>query len=336
MKATIKDVATYAGVSVSTVSRCLNNYPDISRETKEKIYEAIKALDYIPSSFARNVAQKHTRIVGLTIPDIRDSYFSQSAASIQQVMERNGYQVFYGNLERSPDRFLQFLKTARGMNFEGIIITPDKWTCEAKETIAKMNMPVIALRRRPPKELDIPFVDSNHYQGATLIMCHLASLGHEKIGHIVLPTEIGAERREAYIDYCVKNRMKIREAQIDMPANILMDAVANGNYACEKLLKAYPDTTAIFAASDQQAIGALDCLRRLGKRVPDDISVAGIGDMEYSVLPWFDLTTLSLRRKDMGKATAEMLLKMIRRQAKRPKDILFGSELVVRTSTARL
>ena len=99
---TIRDVASYLGVSVSTVSRYLNNHPDLNEETRRKIEQAIRELDYVPSSAARNVSRLSTRTVGLTIPDIQDSYFSDNAYGVEQYLQENGYTLIYGSINRSP------------------------------------------------------------------------------------------------------------------------------------------------------------------------------------------------------------------------------------------
>ena len=134
MSVTIKDVAKLCGVSVSPVSRVLNGYTDISEETAKKVYEAIRKLDFVPSNTARMLSKKATRIVGLTIPDIKDPFFSENATGAEKLLQENGYQIFYGNMERSADKLLNFLQQARQMRFDGFIITPDAWTTGASGT----------------------------------------------------------------------------------------------------------------------------------------------------------------------------------------------------------
>ncbi len=169
MSVTIKDVAKLCGVSVSTVSRVLNGYTDISEETAKKVYEAIRKLDFVPSNTARMLSKKATRIVGLTIPDIKDPFFSENAAGAEKLLQENGYQIFYKNMERSADKLLNFLQQARQMRFDGLIITPDAWTTELLNTIEKLPIPMVSLRRRPPQNCRVPFVDNDHYTKSGLI-----------------------------------------------------------------------------------------------------------------------------------------------------------------------
>ena len=202
MSATIRDVAKICGVSVSTVSRVLNGYTDISEETANKVYEAIRKLDYVPNNTARMLSKKNTRIIGLTIPDIKDPFFSENAAGAENLLLENGYQIFYGNMDRSGDKLLKFLQQARQMRFDGLIITPDAWTEELLDTLQKSGIPVVSLRRRPPQSSGVPFVDNDHYKSAMEMMAYLTELGHTKIAHIMLPTCIGEIRREGYRDFC--------------------------------------------------------------------------------------------------------------------------------------
>ena len=335
MSVTIRDVAQFCGVSVSTVSRVLNGYTDISEDTANKVYAAIKKLDFVPSNTARMLSKKETRIIGLTIPDIKDPFFSENASGAEKLLQENGYEIFYGNMERSAEKLLNFLQQARQMRFDGVIITPDEWSEELLDTIKKLPIPLVALRRRPPQSSGVPYVDNDHYKGAMEMMTYLSDLGHTKIAHIVLPTEIGEIRREAYRDFCRIRGIEARDVRVEMPANKLDQAKENGYEAMRIIHEKYPDTTAVFAGTDQLAIGAMMYLREAGLTVPADISVAGVNDMDYASLPWFDLTTISLNRTEMGRAAAQMLLDIIENRQAHPENLLLGTSLIVRGSTIK-
>ena len=336
MSVTIRDVAKLCGVSVSTVSRVLNGYTDISEETAKKVYEAIRKLDFVPSNTARMLSKKATRIIGLTIPDIKDPFFSENAAGAEKLLQENGYQIFYGNMERSSEKLLNFLHEARQMRFDGVIITPDEWTPELLDTIEKLPVPMVSLRRRPPQSCRVPYVDNDHYNGAMDMMAYLCGLGHSKIAHIVLPTAIGAIRRKGYCDFCRIRGIEARDVLVGLPANKLDQAKENGYRAMREIHRKYPDTTAVFAGTDQLAIGAMVYLREAGLKVPEDISVTGVNDMDYSSLPWFSLTTMSLNRTEMGRAAAQMLLDMIENRQTHPESLLLGTSIVERGSAGNI
>ena len=331
---TIRDVAQYAGVSVSTVSRFLNNHPDLNGETRLKIDKAIRELDYVPSSAARNVSRLSTRTIGLTIPDIQDSYFSDNAYGVEKCLQEKGYTLVYGSMNRSPRRMIDFIQHAREMRFDGLIITPDEWTQELLALLDKIRMPVVALRRRPPEGSGIPYVDADHYQGAQQMVGYLAELGHRHICHIVLNTDIGRERLRGYRDAMTARGLSPDSVLLpSLPANRAMDAIAYGRAAMEVLMRDYPQTTAVFASSDPIGIGVMDFCRAHGLNVPQDLSVCGSGDHEFASLSWFEMTTIAFERQALGYKAAELLIQMIGKEVMTPESTMFDTHLVVRKST---
>lgn len=133
------------------------------------------------------------------------------------------------------------------MRFDGLIITPDAWTTELLDTIEKLPIPMVSLRRRPPQNCRVPFVDNDHYASAMEMMTFLCGLGHSKIAHITLSTAIGEIRRKGYRDFCRIRGIEARDVLIDLPANKLDQARENGYQAMRTIHKMYPDTTAVFA-----------------------------------------------------------------------------------------
>lgn len=332
---TIRDVANYLGVSVSTVSRYLNNHPDLNEETRRRIERAIRELDYVPSSAARNVSRLSTRTVGLTIPDIQDSYFSDNAYGVEQYLQEKGYALVYGSIGRSPRRMLDFVQHAREMRFDGLIITPEEWSEELLALLKKTRMPIVALRRRPPGDSGIPYVDADHYAGARQMVEHLTGLGHKRICHIVLNTDIGRERLRGYIDAMNERGLEPRSTLLSgLPANRIMDGIAYGRAAAEQVLKE-DGPTAIFASSDPIGLGVMEYARARGIRVPEDLSVCGTGDLDIASLSWFEMTTVAFDRYELGRKAAELLLNMFRKEDSHPESILFDTHLVLRKSTAQ-
>ena len=331
---TIRDVAKYAGVSVSTVSRYLNHHPDLNEETRARVERAVRELDYVPSSAARNVSRLSTRTVGLTIPDIQDSFFADNAYGVEQYLREKGYALIYGSLDRSGQRLLDFIRYAREMRLDGLIITPEEWSAELLDTLKRTKMPVVALRRRPPASSGIPCVDADHYQGAAQMVEYLTGLGHRHIAHIVLNTDIGRERLRGYRDAMAARGLDpLAESVLEIPANRTMDGIRNGAEAMKRLLKKAPRVTAVFASSDPIAIGAMATLREKGLRVPEDVSVCGSGDLEMGALPWFRLTTIAFERYALGRKAAELLLNMTGKEVCAPPSVLFETHLVLREST---
>lgn len=334
MRLTIKDIAAEAKVSVSTVSKCLNNYSDVSEETKRHVIETIQRMDYVPNTFARYVANKPTGVIGLTIPDVRDPYFAQSTYGIEQRLKESGLSLFLGNINRNEKSFLEFILKAREMRFDGLIITPDSWSDDIVTALKNLEAPILSIRRRPPENCPLTYIDADHEKLAKEILEYLYGLGHRKIAHAVIPNEAGIFRNNAYLDFCRECGIETRTADSNYPAAILSDAVMNGEESARKILSNWPDTTAIFAGSDFIALGVMSYLKKIGKRVPEDISVVGVGNNEYSSLPWFNLTTMELHRAEMGEKAAEMLIAML--EGKPQENILFNATLIERGSTRKI
>ncbi|MHC1692608.1 MAG: LacI family DNA-binding transcriptional regulator [Sphaerochaetaceae bacterium] len=330
---TIKEIAWITGCAVSTVSRALNNTGEISPETREKILKAAHDLNYIPNIAARQMVQRKSNTIGLTIPDINDTYFSESASGVEEVMKRQGFDVVYGSLSRDPERLIEFIERAQTYRYDGLIITPDQWSEPLVDKLRRVEIPVIALRRRPPEDLRIPYVDTDHFQSAREMTEYLLGIGHTRIAHIELPTLLGLNRKHGYEQTMRQHGLEPVSVAGGI-ANRVMDAIHSGRLSMEKLLSRQDIPTAVFCGSDYLAMGAMEYLYQHSVKVPQDISIAGFDNVELSQLSWFNLTTMVLQRKEMGCKAASMLCQMMQEKVKKPRSVLYGTELVVRGSTS--
>ena len=333
---TIRDVAKHLNISVSTVSRCLNNYPDVNADTRKRIFDAISELNYVPNASARNITRKSTHTIGLTIPDIQDPFFSANADAVEEVSRKQGYELIYGSLARSSSRLVDFIKRAVEMRLDGLIITPDVWDDELLRVLERLEMPVVALRRKPPPGVDIPYVDADHYNGARAMTEYLLSIGHRRIGHVEHSTMLGAERRRGYVDVMHKHGLEPVVRATGSTTGRLAASVNNGRRATEELLAAAPDLTAVFVASDLLAMGTMEHCDRRGIRVPDDLSIAGFDNLEYAEFYWFQFTTMEIDRLELGRRAATTLLRMIEGKVRKPKPSLLETNLIIRASTKPL
>lgn len=329
---TIKDIAKHLNLSVSTVSRATNNHPDINQQTKEKVERAIKELNYIPSAYARNMVKKNTYTIGFMIPDIADSFFSGSAYGVEEYMAENGHEIFYGSTARKRDKLTQFLINAQERRFEGVIITPDRWDESLIEFIHRMSIPVIALRRKTPKDSKIPYVDANHYSGACQAVEHLIDLNHKHIGHIVMPTLVGDERYNGY-----KNTLdKYGLAPLSVTAQgtgLYNKELQAGKIAMEQLMSLNHKLTAVFAGNDRLAIGAMEYLHSIGKSVPEDISIIGFDNLDLADLFNIKLTTMAQAHHEMGRAAGKLLLSMIQNPTQEFNSVCLETNFIDRQST---
>lgn len=330
--ATIKDVAKKLGVSATTVSRALNNQPGIHPDTKREVFEAMKELNYTPNAVARSLIQRKSYTIGLMLPDITDPFLSSIAQGIEEIITDNGYQLVYGNTSRLREKEESFLLSAAQRKLDGLIITSDYMDEEMVKLLRNLNIPIVFLRRRPPSELEAPFVDVDHYQGSCRALEYLLSLHHRHIGFIGMPdfSYTGRERYRAYCDTMQKYDVPISEA-----ATIFGERSYRSGYeSMRQLTSSYPEMTAVFAANDILAIGALEWLAEKQISVPEKMSVVGFDNLEVSNLHWIKLTTVAQPRKEMGMKAADMLMAMVQEKGSTPPSILFDTELIVRRTCA--
>lgn len=222
------------------------------------------------------------------------------------------------------------------MRLDGLIVTPDAWTGEITHALSRLNMPVVALRRRPPADVPIPYVDADHYGGSRTMMQHLLARGHRRIAHIAHPTALGKERERSYRDFMREHGLEAHVVETGTPWGRLAESIQKGAHAMAELLAMYPATTAVFAASDLLAMGAMEHCSRAGVRIPDDISMGGFDNLEYADFYWFRLTTMALDRWELGRQAGAMLLGMISGELTAPEPYLLQTRLVERDSVAAI
>ncbi|MGG2197956.1 LacI family DNA-binding transcriptional regulator [Paenibacillus validus] len=333
--ANIKDIAKHLGVSVSTVSRAMNNHPDVRQETKLQVMEAVRYFNYRPNALAKGLIQKKTFTIGLMVPDLSDPFPTSLSNAVEETLFEQGYQVVFGNGNRNSEKEKQFLQSAIERQFDGLILTPDFLDDEFIELLSSLEIPIVFLRRRPPEGLSIPYVDVDHYQAATVSMNYLIELGHRQIGFIGMPQSsfIGNERLRGYTDVMRKNGLTPEAGHMIFGGR----TIESGREAMGKLFGHNPDLTAVFAANDLLGIGALEWLAMHDIPVPEKVSVIGFDNLEYAGLYWIQLTTMEQPRREMGRRAAQLLLQMIADKEYTPESELMEARLVIRrTCKARL
>ncbi|WP_158737033.1 LacI family DNA-binding transcriptional regulator [Alteribacillus sp. YIM 98480] len=333
---TIKDIAKELGVSVSTVSRALNDNPDIKKETKEKILEGIKRLNYTPNANARSLIQKKSKMVGLMLSDITDPFFSEIALGIEEVLSAEGYQVIYGNTLLNPDKEKEVLSSLLQRKIDGLIIKPGALDEELLNIVEQLDIPVVFLRKLKEYEqhLKVSSIDVNHYESAYKAVDHLINLGHDNLGFIGISKKAseGEDRLKGYIN-CLENQ---NISYSDDNIVIAGTKIEHGRKGVEKLLEKTPNLTAIFAANDLLAIGALEWLAENNYKVPEDVSVVGFENLEISSLHWIKLTTVDLPRKEIGVQSANMVVNMLSSETIKKEEVELDTTLIIRKSTGKV
>lgn len=337
---TLKDVAKLAGVSTKTVSRVVNNQGEIRKETRERVQAAIEQLGYRPNVLARSLIHQRTNTLGVVAWGI--DYFgpSHTVVGIEQQAHQLGYSLFL-NLMAQPDGGDSdyVLDTLIAHRVDGIIwAVPEVGNNRAWLDSSTLNQlpPMIFLSMQPRPGLPVVAVDN--YSGAKQATQHLIDQGRRKIGIITGPLTWW-EARERYAGW----EAMMHKAHLETPSSLVVEgdwSASDGELGLSKLLEQEPDIDAVFASSDQIALGALSTAHRLGKKIPQDLAIVGFDNIPESACFWPPLTTVYQRLTDVGRIAVQILHRMIEanRQLKTLDEAavtLVNPELIVRASSLR-
>jgi len=336
MGITMKDIAKIAGVSVNTVSRALNDRPEINEETKRQIKEIAKKLNYIPNTIAASLASRKSKTIGLIIPDLCDPFFAKQARGVEDTARQNGYSVIIINTDEIPDHEQEALNTLYGIRVAGVILTSVFPAVERIKDLQRKQIPLVLLNRFL-RQIDTDYVINDNKQGAYAATKHLLNLGHQRIGIILGPQHITSvqDRFTGYRQALAEAGVELRKEYVVYGENLKPET---GEEIAQQLLRLNPRPTAIFAYCDSLAIGACAGVRKMGLAIPRDVALVGYDDIPYAALLEVPLTTVAQPAYEMGKTACEILIERIQSErekggsAAQTKHIVFKPELVVRKS----
>ena len=328
--ATIKDVAKLAGVSVSTASVALNGRGPVSEATRQRVKEAALALRYRPNAVARSLVTRRTRSIGLVLADLTDPYFHGVAKGIEAVASASGYTVLLADTDRSPAKEERSLETLLCRQVDGLILAGSAGENGGSLSWLKTSqVPVVTVGRYSEA---FPAVSADNTGAGRLVAEHLVREGYRRIGFIGGPPGLRVS-----VERCQGFCTALREAGFEPLCSAPGDFTPAGGYQAAKALLANgaERPEAIVAANDQMAIGVLKAVKEAGLQVPDDVAVAGIGDVATAVYTDPPLTTVALPLREMGERAARMLLRLIEGEAAPEQPLVLPVTLKVRASTRR-
>jgi DNA-binding LacI/PurR family transcriptional regulator len=330
--ASIHAVAARAGVSISTVSRCLSGKRKLAPEVERRILEAARALHYTPNRLARSLRTQRTMALGMIIPDNSNPYFSDVVKGAEDVARAAGYVLMLSNSGEDRARERDHLSTLEAFRCDGALVIPappgeDE---EPRRRPPTFSIPVVALGREPDFDVDVVLAES--LGPSREAVAHLIKLGHRRVAIITLSDKISTTRervggwRAALEAAGLKGRP---EYEVHVPLS-----VDDGFAATTRLLALPRPPTAIFATSNALGIGAVGAVEARGLRCPDDVSVVG-----YDSYPWQDvfhprLTTVRQPAYQIGQRAAQLLIDRITgKKLGPPERIVLSASLVVRESS---
>lgn len=326
--ATIKDVAERAGVAVGSVSRVLNDRGAISDRLRKKVYKAMRELDYEPSDIARSLQKRKSCYIGVIVTQADHFYFSRLLQSVEAICSEKGYKLLIRTSGGDIARENEFADTLRAFKADGLLLCGQS---EGSSVYENFESPVVTVDRI--LEGDIPFVSCDNRQGGALAARVLLRGGCRH--PLVLENDTGdsekhdSPREEGFCDEC--RHQGVRAISYRAAKRLAEDPFAYRDYF-RTLLKAYPETDAIFATSDKAAAGAVVTCRELGYRIPEDIQIVGFDGLDIGEC--LGITTIAQPVEQIGLFALDMLFKLIEGKLV-PRASILPVRLVERETTRR-
>ncbi len=344
---TINEVAKRAGVSISTVSNVLNKKKFVSDELSRRVHVAVQELGYRANPIAQNMKLKHTNTVGIITADLCGLFYPYVLKGMYEQFSAQGYKVLIMDSDGSYNQFGSIEKLVDGIEnlifnqVDGIV-----FACTVPESVEKSIVHEIIKLANGKKKIPLVCIESNlsiygidsvftdSVNGAELATKHLIEVGCDEIGHITGP-EYAAVSRDRLLGF--KKAMEANGLEVEEST-----MVAHGDYthkrgylAMKELLEKMPGINGVFVANDQMAIGAMKALKENGKKIPRDVKIVGYDDVFVASVLEPSLTTINIKKRSMGIAASDLLIKQMNTEKKHSKAyaIELESKLVVRRST---
>jgi LacI family transcriptional regulator len=329
---TIRDVARRAGVSTMTVSRVINSSGYASPETRKRVEQAVSELGYVPNAVARHLRSRRTKTIALVLSDITNPFFTTIARGVEDAAAVRGYAVMFANTDESESEEMQYLRILAQRQIDGVLLVPAGSSAEPFRLMRTRSIPVVVIDRRVTAR-DVDQVHCDSVRGAEQLVQHLIALGHSRIAIIS-----GRRNISTSVDRVAGYERALTEAGIAVdPDLIRYDSFSRkaGYDRAKDILAISPRPTAIFAANNFIAFGALRALRECGLHVPDDMSLVAFDDLPDD---WHDdplLTVLAQPAYDVGRTAAELLLdRLAGKDESRRQVVVLPGELIIRRSSA--
>ncbi|WP_413285672.1 DNA-binding transcriptional regulator CytR [Vibrio sp. MA40-2] len=329
--ATMKDVAQLAGVSTATVSRALMNPEKVSASTRKRVEDAVLEAGYSPNSLARNLRRNESKTIVTIVPDICDPYFTEIIRGIEDAATEHGYLVLLGDSGMQQKRESSFVNLVFTKQADGMLLLGTDLPFDVSKPEQK-NLPPLVMACEYAPELELPTVHIDNLTSAFEAVNYLTQMGHKKIAQISGPEEsaLCKFRHQGY-------QQALRRAGIALNSAYCTSSnfTFEGGAKALRKLQSLPDApTAIFCHNDTMAIGAIQEAKKLGLRVPQDISLVGFDDIQFSQYCDPPLTTVSQPRYEIGRQAMLMMLELLKGRDVRAGSRLLETQLVIRNSVA--
>ena len=332
----IKDVAELAGVSTATVSRALADPDKVVAKTREKVLRAVEQSGYVANTLARNFRTKKTNLVLVLVPDITNGFFASVIQGIERVAHQNNYRVLLGDTQYNPEGERAYAEMVAQKQADGVITLgcniPFKYRA-GRKTIDP-SWPPFSMACEYNSDIPVPTVCIDNQGAASEVIEYLASIGHSRIAFINGPVDspICQDRLFGY-------KKSMRKIGVTDTRKLVIAgdfSITSGRESMKQLLTQALRPTAVFAANDEMAMGAMAEIKALGLKIPEDISVIGFDDIRFAEVADPPLTTVRQPRHDIGKRVMTMMLGLLRGETVESPHVILPHELIIRSSAAPL
>jgi LacI family transcriptional regulator len=327
----MREVAERAGVSVTTVSHVVNNTRTVKPDTRSRVEEAMQMLGYQPNVLARSLRRGVTHTIGIILPDSANPYFAEVVRGIEDTSFAQGYSVILCNSDNDLDKEHHYTNVLVEKQVDGIIFVAAGLSAENILNLQARRVPLVLVDRNVPN-VQVDEVLADNQNGGWLATRHLIDLNHSSIACIAGPTgvRLSSERVAGY-----RQALESEDILYDPKWVVEGDFQYQSGYAAAKnLFHRQPSPTAIFACNDLMAIGAYRFAHENSLRVPEQLSIVGFDDVRLAAYTNPPLTTVRQSKREMGTQAAKLLLERIAQQDLEPRQVILGTELVIRRSTA--
>ncbi len=333
MTVSIKDIAREAGVSHSTVSRALSGSALVNAETAERIRDLAREMGYTPSAIGRSLVTRRTRTLGLVVSRLTNPHIAQVAHAVEVTAMDHGYSVLLCSAG-SPDREVAAVQMLRERRVDGIVVQSSVIGDRYMSLLNDVQAPIVLINNQRDGQY-VYSVDCDNRQGGREAVAYLVAKGHTRVGYVAGPAEALAnrQRRQGWRDALAEAGLPHGD---DLVAGAPEDLAptAAGEAAVLDLLARPRPPTALFCYNDMTALGALRAARRLGRRVPADLSVVGFDDILMAAYTDPPLTTVAQPKEALGRRAVEMLLALLSGAEPPQRAVLIPARLVERESVA--
>ena len=331
MATTLHEVAQRAGVSAMTVSRVVNGRGRVDSETRQRVEEAIQALDYVPNRIARGLISQKTQTIGIIVPDIVNPFFAPVVRGAESAARKAGYRVLLCNSEGDLRLEREYIEDLVAHRVEGLLLAPASDRSRSSIlSLLRGGFPLVLIDRALP-DADCDLIVSDNAQGARRLIEHLIAIGHREIAHVsdAEDTSTGRERLRGY-------REALEAAGIPFQPELVIRTTVDriGGYrAAQEILARDPLPTAIFAVNNMTAVGTMEALRERGLSVPKDMGLVCFDDVEHLAVLSPILTVIDQPAETFGSLGVQLLLERMTGKANsRPRRIILQTDLIVRQS----